>query len=136
MDHLRGLDYTEPLSELRFWTHGGKLYFFEAGTVRGARDPAQTVVEGTVPLPEIVRDLEARIVELDERRHGIVEVRRGALGSKPLIAGTRIPVESVQRLSDDGADESEILRLYPDLSAIDVRVALAQERRLRRKRAS
>jgi uncharacterized protein (DUF433 family) len=134
VEHLRGLDYNAPLAEIRFWADSGKMYFAEAGTVREARDPAQTVVEGTVPLPEIVRDLESRIVKLDERRHGIVERRRGALGSKPLIAGTRIPVESVQRLSADGADEGEIRAMYPDLSAADVQAALAEELQPRRTR--
>jgi DNA-binding transcriptional MerR regulator len=136
VEHLSGLDYSAPLLELRFWSESGRMYFQEAGTVREARDPAQTVVEGTVPLPEIVRDLEAKIVKLDDRRHGAVERRRGALGSKPLIAGTRIPVESVRRLWADGADEGEILTLYPDLSAADVRAALAEEPRSRRRRAS
>ena len=103
--------------------------------MREARQPAQTIAEVTIPLAEIVEDLEQRIIELDRRRHGEVERRRGALGSKPLIAGTRIPVESVQRLREDGADEDEIIRLYPDLTPADVRAALAEESR-RSSRAS
>jgi uncharacterized protein (DUF433 family) len=45
-------------------------------------------------------------------------------------------VESIHRLREDGADESEILRLYPDLSREDVKAALAEESRPRRRRAS
>jgi DNA-binding transcriptional MerR regulator len=136
--HLRELDYEHPLSELRFWEVNGRLYFEEAGTVREARRPGQTIAGFAIPLGEILDELEQGIVQLDYRVPGRVERRHGTLGSKPLIAGTRIPVESVHRLRDDGADEKEILRLYPDLSAADVRAALAEELqpRVRRKRAS
>ena len=44
-----------------------------------------------------------------------------------LIAGTRIPVVSVQRLHHDGADPTEILEFYPDLTKEDVKAALALE---------
>lgn len=134
--HLRELDYTHPLSELRFWTVDGRLYFEEVGTVREARRPAQTIAEFAVPLREILKELEQGIVQLDHRPHGRVERRRGVLGSKPLIAGTRIPVASVHRLHEDGAGEGEILRLYPELSTADVRAALAEEPWPRRKHAS
>jgi len=136
VEHLRELDYEHPLSQLRFWQVGGRLYFEETGTVREARRPGQTIAVFEIPLAEIVDELEQGIVRLDRRDHGRVERRRGALGSKPLVAGTRIPVESVHRLHADGADEREILRLYPDLEAEDVRAALAVEPRVRRKRAS
>jgi DNA-binding transcriptional MerR regulator len=136
--HLRGLDYEHPLSELRFWEVNGRLYFEEAGTVREARRPGQTIAGFAIPFAEIVQELEQGIVRLDQRVPGRVERRYGTLGSKPVIAGTRIPVESVHRLRDDGAGEEEILRLYPDLSTADVRAALAEEPRPRisRKRAS
>jgi len=134
--HLRELDYEEPLSQIRFWSPDGKqLLFSEADTIREARRPAQTIAWWAVPVAAIVDELERGIVRLDRRQHGRVERRRGALGSKLLIAGTRIPVESVQRLHTDGADEGEILRLYPDLNAADVRAALAEElppRRIKR----
>jgi DNA-binding transcriptional MerR regulator len=136
VEHLRELDYRHPLSELKFWQMGGKLYFEEAGTVREARQPGQTIAVFEVPLGEIVTELEQGIVRLDQRPHGQVERRRGVLGSKPLIAGTRIPVELIHRLHADGADEREILTLYPDLSEEDVRAALAVEPRARQKRAS
>jgi uncharacterized protein (DUF433 family) len=136
VEHLRELDYKHPLSELRFWEVDNRLYFEEAGTIREARRPAQTIAGFAVPLGEILEALEEGIVQLDQRPHGQVERRRGVLGSKPLIAGTRIPVESIHRLREDGADESEILRLYPDLSREDVKAALAEESRPRRRRAS
>jgi uncharacterized protein (DUF433 family) len=131
--HLRDLDYEQPLSVIRFWVVNGRLYFHESDTIREGKRPAQTIVEGTVPLPEIVDELNREIAKLDRRPEGTVERRRGALSSKLLIAGTRIPVEGIQRLSADGASEHEILQFYPDLSAADVRAALAQESQLRRR---
>jgi DNA-binding transcriptional MerR regulator len=130
--HLRELDYEHPLREVRFWSADGHLYFEEAGTVREGRRPDQTVAEFAVPLREILDDLRVKIVALDQRKVGEVERRRGALGSKLLVAGTRIPVESIQRLSADGASEEEILRLYRDLTPADVSAALAQEPQRRR----
>jgi uncharacterized protein (DUF433 family) len=131
--HLRGLDYSDPLAQLRFWTDEGHLYFAEAGTVREGRRPAQTIVEGVIPVAEIVRELDDQIVKLErDRPVGKIERRRGVLGSKPVIAGTRIPVQSVQRLHEDGADEAEILEMYPDLTLADVRAALAEEHKPRR----
>lgn len=135
VEHLRGLDYEHPLTEIRFWAVDGELYFREADTIRGGHRLTQAVIAGTVPLAAIVEELEAEIVALERRRPGELEKRRGTLGSKLLIAGTRIPVASVKRLRADGADEAEILSLYPDLTPADVQAALAAEDPPRRKRA-
>ena len=92
--------------------------------------PSQTIVEGVIPVAEIVSATETEEIAKSEsqRRVGTIERRRGVLGSKPVIAGTRIPVQSVRRLHDDGADEAEILEMYPDLTRSDVRAALARSR--------
>lgn len=133
VDHLRGLDYEHPLAELRFWVDEGRLYFSEAGTVREGRRPAQTVVEFFIPVAEIVEKLEAGIAELETRKVGTVERRRGVLGSKPVIAGTRIPIASIRRLHADGANEAEIIELYPDLTPADVHAALTDEENVPRR---
>jgi DNA-binding transcriptional MerR regulator len=134
-EHLRGLDYRHPLSELKVWSVNGRVYFEEADTVRSSRRPDQTVAVYEVPVPGVVNRLTEEVVQLDkERRAGKTETRRGALGSKTLIAGTRIPVETIHHLVRDGADEAEILMLYPDLTPEDVRAALAAERPKSRQR--
>jgi uncharacterized protein (DUF433 family) len=137
-NHLRTLDYADPLAELRFWSVGGEVYFEEAGTVRSSRRPDQTIAEYTVPLGKIVDSLTERVVALDKQRPiGQTEKRRGRLGSKTLIAGTRIPVSTIQNLVRDGADEAEVLSLYPDITAQDVRAALeVEEPSSSRRRAS
>jgi uncharacterized protein (DUF433 family) len=44
---------------------------------------------------------------------------------KPVIRGTRIPVELLVRMLAQGVPEAEILREYPRLQAEDLRAALA-----------
>jgi len=44
---------------------------------------------------------------------------------KPCIAGTRIPVQSILELLDEGLSFSEIIRdYYPDLQTDDIRACL------------
>jgi uncharacterized protein (DUF433 family) len=44
---------------------------------------------------------------------------------KPVIRGTRIPVELIVRMLAQGVPESDILREYPRLQPDDIRAALA-----------
>jgi len=125
VDHLRSLNYSDPLSEIRFWVWRGQVFFREADTVRAGRRPEQTIMPFTVPVGRWTLDLERDLQELDTRPFGQIERRRGALGYKPVIAGTRIPVASIKRLSRDGLDERQLLAFYPDLTPEDIRAALA-----------
>jgi uncharacterized protein (DUF433 family) len=125
--HLRKLDYRTPLAELRFFVDDGRLYFEESGTVRTGRRPEQIIAIYAVPVGVIAHDLAGQIAKLRTRPHGQIERRRGALGGRPLIKGTRIAVDSIRHLAEQGADEAEILAMYPDLTSNDVRAALASE---------
>jgi uncharacterized protein (DUF433 family) len=44
---------------------------------------------------------------------------------KPVIRGTRIPVELILRKFGEGASEADLLDAYPDLTRDDVRAAMA-----------
>jgi uncharacterized protein (DUF433 family) len=44
---------------------------------------------------------------------------------KPVIRGTRIPVELIVRMLSQGISETDILAEYPRLQAEDIRAALA-----------
>ena len=44
---------------------------------------------------------------------------------KPVIRGTRVPVELIVRMLAQGIPESEILHEYPRLQSADIRAALA-----------
>ncbi len=47
------------------------------------------------------------------------------MAGKPVIRGTRIPVELIVRMLSQGISEDEILAEYPRLELEDVRAALA-----------
>ncbi len=47
------------------------------------------------------------------------------MAGKPVIRGTRVPVELIVRMLSQGLTEGEILREYPRLELEDIRAALA-----------
>lgn len=51
---------------------------------------------------------------------GRVERRRGAMGSKPVLAGTRVPVDTVRRYLEAGRTVDQVLESFPTLTAADV----------------
>ena len=54
-----------------------------------------------------------------------IEINAGVMHGKPVIRGTRIPVELVLRKLAEGAMAEELLDAYPRLVADDIRAALA-----------
>jgi uncharacterized protein (DUF433 family) len=54
-----------------------------------------------------------------------IEVNPKIMMGKPVIRGTRIPVELILRKLSEGATKKEILDAYPRLSQEDVQAALA-----------
>lgn len=54
-----------------------------------------------------------------------IEINSSVMLGKPVIRGTRIPVELLLRKLAEGATIEELLDAYPRLTAEDVRAALA-----------
>ncbi len=137
-DHLRRLDYTNPLAELTFVVDGSRLLFQEGTRWQDSRPVGQTIASFFVPLGAIAGDLRRQIAvdERKTRRPGVIERHRGVLSGRPVFAGTRISVASVKALLDDGATVGEIRHLYPDLSGKDVDAARKVDLSRRRSRAS
>jgi uncharacterized protein (DUF433 family) len=54
-----------------------------------------------------------------------IEINPAVMQGKPVIRGTRIPVELVLRKLAEGAPEEQILDAYPRLVSADIRAALA-----------
>ncbi|NQT53253.1 DUF433 domain-containing protein [bacterium] len=54
-----------------------------------------------------------------------IEVDPRVMQGKPVIRGTRIPVELILRKLGQGATEAELFDAYPRLTSEDVRAALA-----------
>ena len=123
ISHLRTRDYGRPLNQLKFAVVGREIYFMHPdGTWEGATHPDQVVLHQVIDL----KPLRARIVAATKRPAqlaGQVESRRGRLGSKPVFAGTRIPVATVRGYLANGYTAQDVLKAYPSLTLADVAAA-------------
>ena len=54
-----------------------------------------------------------------------IEINPAVMLGKPVIRGTRIPVEIIVRKLAEGATEADLLDAYPRLTRQDIRAALA-----------
>ena len=59
----------------------------------------------------------------DYRKHVVIDPE--IMMGKPVIAGTRIPVEAILRDLGAGLTPEELLRAYPQLTLDDIRAAQA-----------
>ena len=110
-----------PLRELKWGVEGKQTFVqFADGEWVGDRQPAQGVLIDTIPLEEIRADIRQRATTRRSEDHGRIVRRQRVRGGKPVIAGTRIPVETVQKYLDRGRSVSDILRAYPQLTGADV----------------
>ncbi len=57
--------------------------------------------------------------------HDRIEINPGVMLGKPVVRGTRIPVELVLRKLGEGASEADLLDAYPRLTIEDIRAVLA-----------
>ena len=56
--------------------------------------------------------------------HDRIEINPKIMVGKPVIRGTRIPVELIVRKLAEGADEKALVQAYPRLTAADIQAAL------------
>jgi uncharacterized protein (DUF433 family) len=61
---------------------------------------------------------------MDEQLQKRISIDPKVMVGKPVIRGTRIPVDLIVRMLAQGIPESEILREYPRLQPEDIRAAL------------
>jgi uncharacterized protein (DUF433 family) len=54
-----------------------------------------------------------------------IEANPGVMLGKPVIRGTRVPVELILRRISEGATEDDLLASYPHLTRDDIRAAVA-----------
>ena len=54
-----------------------------------------------------------------------IEIDPGVMLGKPVIRGTRIPVELILRKLAEGATEADLMDGYPRLNEADIKAALA-----------
>ena len=58
---------------------------------------------------------------MDNKR---IIINSGIMAGKPVIKGTRIPIDTIVRLMAQGITQDEILEDYPNLKKEDIRAAL------------
>jgi uncharacterized protein (DUF433 family) len=118
--YLRSQGYAKPLTEIRFAVLSGTLYFQrEDGTWESDRLRDQIVMHQVLDL----QPLRARILQSGTRAEasfGVAERRRGVLGSKPVIAETRVPVDTIRRYLAAGRSTEEVLAAFPVLRLDDI----------------
>jgi uncharacterized protein (DUF433 family) len=85
---------------------------------RGKLKPHMVELRSTIVAPGIHND------DLDTSGDRI-EVNPDVMLGKPVIRGTRIPVELILRKLSEGATEADLLEAYPRLTQADIRAALA-----------
>ncbi|MGO8074034.1 DUF433 domain-containing protein [Rhizobium leguminosarum] len=86
--------------------------------------------QGVLRIPlEIVTgnmsDAVRKMRERDVKAIGKIETKKGLANSKPVVAGTRIPVASIQAFAVEGFTIEQILKEYPTLTEDDIRAAIA-----------
>lgn len=117
---LRAFGYESPLTELTFATQGKHAYWQHPdGGWEGDLAPGQGVIAEVLDL----RPLRARILKAARRAAdtvGKTTTRRGLRGSKPVIDGTRVPVDTVRRYLDRGYSADQIVEAFPILEEADV----------------
>lgn len=62
---------------------------------------------------------------MNELIHDRIEINPDVMLGKPVIRGTRIPVEIILRKLSEGATEADLLDAYPRLTRKDIQAALA-----------
>lgn len=120
-----------PWSELRFWVRGRELLFTGPGSGRvvSADRPGQTAI--AIELEPVARSVKRAAEALSQRDPadiGKTDRRRNIQGNRLLVKGTRVPVESILHLAEDGYSAERIVRSYPSLTVADVEQVLATHR--------
>ena len=120
---LRGEGFTKPLTEISYAVVGNQVFIqLPNGDWMDGRDPGQGIIQQTLPLAPLRASIRSRL-ERPSDLAGKTEKRRGALGSKPLVAGTRIPVATIHRYLAAGRTAEQIIRSFPALTVADIDAA-------------
>ncbi len=135
LQHLRKV--AEKLSELKpdYWA-ATTLYAINRRVV--FEDPIsgkpQEVLSGQyligIPLVRVIEDTRQEVSQMQKRSPseiGKITKAQGIQRKSWVLAGTRIPVASVQRLAEDGFSTEQILQEYPDLTEADIKAAIAHK---------
>lgn len=94
----------------------------------GAREDAgngQGILE--IPLEVVTGDMKRAVADMrrrDDHSVGRIDAKRGG-ARNPMIAGTRIPVRTIQEFAEAGYSVEQILKEFPSLSESDISAAVS-----------
>jgi uncharacterized protein (DUF433 family) len=116
-----------PWSELALRVYGSHLAFRDPMTNSwmSASAPGQLVL--TLEMSEVSRDAEsdARKSMIRTADHqGIITRNRNVMSNAWVVSGTRIPVDAIISLYDDGMTIAQIVDQYPSLVPADIEAAV------------
>jgi uncharacterized protein (DUF433 family) len=140
IEELERRGFDDPYISVRFLVEpdGSEVLYIDPSmdAPMSARDLDQVAEPIDLPLRDIRSGLEASVAEHLKRPTGQVRSFRNLQGSAPVIEGTRIPVEKIADLREDGWDVDQILAAFPGLTSEDVEAALQYARRQRTRRTA
>lgn len=113
-----------------FYVVGDRLFLSRDEALSAARAVGEQAEPTVIDMAAVTAELEAAIERLSERQPeeiGQVIRRRGKMRGVPIIAGTRIPTETISWFHDYGYSLIEILENFPRLTATDVDAAIKFE---------
>jgi DNA-binding transcriptional MerR regulator len=119
VQHVRRTGF--KMAHVEFAIAGSRVHFRAPDGDWEDADRPQPVLSQVLDLEPLKAQLRDS-VKRTAAEVGQTERRRGAMGSKLLVAGTRIPVSAVQRFLDRGVPVAEILEAYPSLERRDIEV--------------
>jgi uncharacterized protein (DUF433 family) len=121
-----------PWSTLRFALKGHKVVFYDplADVAVEPRGAGQEVLPIALePIANEMRDAAARLRERQKKQIGQVSRNRYVVHNAWVLAGTRIPTTAIWNYHQAGYSAADIIKEYPRLTRLDVRAAIAFEKR-------
>ncbi len=125
-EHLFNMDQGKWASET-LYVLNRRVYFEvpEGGDFQETTSPQLAL--HYIPLRKVAAETAEVVAEARERPQesiGKIEKIRGVRGSRPVVSGTRIPVQTIVDYYREGATFDQIIKEYPRLTEADVRAAL------------
>jgi uncharacterized protein (DUF433 family) len=118
VSHVRAREYR--MGELHWAIAGSRVHFRAPDGQWEDGERSQFVATEVLDLKPLRDRIRRGAERAEEGTSGQIEKRRGALGSKPVIAGTRVPVATIERYLAHGFSVERILVSFPTLTAADI----------------
>jgi len=129
----------ETWASLTFYVGGHRVFIKELDTeaLLAMRPMGQYVFP--FEMEPVVRTVAAKAYDLSERQAddiGHIYQKRSVMHNEPVIAGTRIPIVTIDAFHRAGYSTAAIIEEYPQLQEADVHAAIRESERLGLQRRS